>query len=72
MLAVIFGLIYLRQILDQIGVQNINGVIFLCITNSSFSNLFAVLNVNFFFSNYKFEFKKNYYKDFSSRAACIS
>ena len=45
MVAIIFGLIYLRQDLDQESVQNINGVLFLCITNSSFSYLFAVLNV---------------------------
>jgi hypothetical protein len=44
MLATIFGLIYLQQGNDQISVQNINGVLFLVITNASFSYLFAVLN----------------------------
>lgn len=42
--AVFFGLIYLQITLDQTGVQNINGVIFLVITNTTFSNLFPVLN----------------------------
>ena len=46
MIAVIFGLIYLRIKVDQSGVQNINGVVFLLLLNSSFNNLFAVINVN--------------------------
>lgn len=43
-IAVLFGLIFLRQELDQNGVQNINGVLFLLLTNSSFSNIFGVVN----------------------------
>ena len=43
MFAVVFGLIYLQIALDQSGVQNINGVLFLMLTNTSFSNLFPVL-----------------------------
>ena len=43
-MAIVFGLIYLRQEYDQAGVQNINGVIFLVITNMTFGNLFPVLN----------------------------
>ena len=43
-IAVLFGLIYLRLKVDQDGVQNINGVLFLLITNQSFSNLFPVIN----------------------------
>ena len=43
-IALMFGLIYLRLELDQQNIQNINSVIFLIITNSSFSNLFGVLN----------------------------
>ena len=39
-----FGLIFLQIELDQIGVQNINGVLFLLLTNSSFSNIFGVVN----------------------------
>ena len=34
---------FLKFKLDQDGVQNINGVLFLIITNSSFANLFPVL-----------------------------
>lgn len=43
-IAVMFGLIFLRQELDQNGVQNINGVIFLLLMNSSASNIFSVVN----------------------------
>ena len=43
-IALLFGLIYLRLNYDQEGVQDINGVLFLLITNSSFSNLFSVVN----------------------------
>lgn len=42
--AVVLGLIYLRLDYDQTGVMNINGAIFLLITNASFSNMFAVVN----------------------------
>jgi hypothetical protein len=45
-IAAVLGLIYLRQELDQKGVQNINGVLFLLCTNMSFSNLFSVVNVS--------------------------
>ncbi len=43
-IALLFGLIYLNLKVDQEGIQNINGVIFLLVTNSSFSNMFPVLN----------------------------
>ena len=43
-IAIVFGLIFLRQKIDQSGVQNINGVLFLFITNNSFSNMFPVIN----------------------------
>lgn len=49
-IALLFGLIYLRLNYDQSGVQNLNGVLFLLLTNTSFSNMFAVLNVILFFS----------------------
>ena len=39
-----FGLIYLRLSNDQNGVQNINGVLFLFLTNFSFSYMSSVLN----------------------------
>jgi len=43
-MAVLFGLIYLRLDYDQKGVMNINGVIFLILTNMTFGNLFPILN----------------------------
>ena len=43
-IALLFGLIFLQQDLDQNGVQNINGVIFLLLMNSSASNIFSVVN----------------------------
>lgn len=43
-IAILFGLIYLQLSISQADIQNINGVLFLLITNASFSNLFGVLN----------------------------
>jgi len=43
--AALIGLIYFGQIADQAGVININGVLFFFITNVTFSNVFAVINV---------------------------
>nr|QNH67970.1 ATP-binding cassette transporter subfamily G-like protein 4 [Brachionus plicatilis] len=43
-IAVILGLIYLQIEYNQAGVQNINGIIFLFLTNTSFSNMFSVIN----------------------------
>ncbi len=42
------GLIFLRLTYDQPGIQNINGVLFLLIANSSFSYVVIVINVSFF------------------------
>ncbi|KAK7111238.1 protein white-like [Littorina saxatilis] len=42
--ALVLGLIYLRLDYDQKGVMNINGALFLLITNASFTNMFAVVN----------------------------
>lgn len=39
-----FGIIYFQLNLDQAGVQDINGVLFLLTTNTSFANMFPVLN----------------------------
>jgi len=44
-IALILGVIYLGQDLDQSGIQNINGALFVVITNMSFGNIFAVVNV---------------------------
>jgi hypothetical protein len=43
-IAIMFGLIYLQLPVDSKNYQNIGSVLFLCITNSSFSNLFGVIN----------------------------
>lgn len=48
-IALMFGLIYFQLTLNQKGVQNISGVLFLCLTNSSFSSMFAVVNVRYIF-----------------------
>ena len=45
MVALMIVLIYFGQTLDQDGVMNINGVIFICLTNMTFQNVFAVINV---------------------------
>ena len=44
-LAVMLGLIYLQLDLDQPGVMNVNGVLFLVLTNVTLVNVFGVLNV---------------------------
>lgn len=43
-ISILFGLIYFQLELSQKAVQNINGVLFLCLTNNSFSSLVVVLN----------------------------
>ncbi|CAL1533116.1 unnamed protein product [Lymnaea stagnalis] len=43
-LAIVLGLVYLQTTVDQKGIMSINGAIFLLITNTSFSNMFAVVN----------------------------
>jgi len=43
--AVLIGGIYFGQELDQDGINNINGVLYFFITNLTFSNVFAVINV---------------------------
>jgi ABC-type multidrug transport system ATPase subunit len=45
LVALLFGAIFFKIKLDQQGVQNINGVLFLFITNASFFNLFPVINL---------------------------
>lgn len=45
MVAVLIGLIFLGQQLTQDGVMNINGAIFLFLTNMTFQNVFATINV---------------------------
>eukprot|EP00092_Neocalanus_flemingeri_P039888 GFUD01043444.1.p1 GENE.GFUD01043444.1~~GFUD01043444.1.p1 ORF type:complete len:655 (-),score=143.96 GFUD01043444.1:27-1697(-) len=44
-IALILGTVYFGQELTSDGVMSINGAIFLFITNTTFSNMFAVINV---------------------------
>lgn len=44
-LALILGVVYLQQDMDQKGIQNINGALFVLLTNLSFGNIFAVVNI---------------------------
>ncbi|XP_049866741.1 protein white isoform X1 [Pectinophora gossypiella] len=45
MVSILIGVIYFGQHLDQDGVMNINGAIFMFLTNMTFQNIFAVINV---------------------------
>nr|QAA95933.1 ATP-binding cassette sub-family G member 17 [Diaphorina citri] len=45
MVSIMIGLIYFGQNLDQDGVMNINGALFICLTNMTFQNVFAVISV---------------------------
>ncbi|XP_011503805.1 PREDICTED: protein white-like [Ceratosolen solmsi marchali] len=45
MVSILIGIIYLNQKLDQDGVMNINGALFIFLTNMTFQNVFAVINV---------------------------
>lgn len=47
MVALLIGVIFYGQELTQDGVMNINGAIFLYLTNMTFQNVFAVINVRF-------------------------
>lgn len=44
-IALIMGIVYWQQQLDQRGVMNINGALFLLLTNMTFQNAMAVVNV---------------------------
>lgn len=46
MVSIMIGLIYFGQNLDQDGVMNINGALFICLTNMTFQNVFAVISVS--------------------------
>lgn len=46
MVALLIGVIFYGQILDQDGVMNMNGSLFLFLTNMTFQNVFAVINVS--------------------------
>lgn len=56
MVAVLIGLIFLGQQLTQVGVMNINGAIFLFLTNMTFQNVFATINVSLLRLGFLFAF----------------
>ncbi|XP_011149501.1 protein white [Harpegnathos saltator] len=45
MVSLLIGVIYFGQRMDQDGVMNINGALFIFLTNMTFQNVFAVINV---------------------------
>lgn len=45
MVSLLIGVIYFGQRIDQDGVTNINGALFIFLTNMTFQNIFAVINV---------------------------
>lgn len=45
MIAILIGLIFFQQKMNQEGVMNINGALFLFLTNMTFQNVFSVINV---------------------------
>ncbi|XP_071490677.1 protein white-like [Diadema antillarum] len=45
LIALILGLVFLHQHVNQEGIQNINGFLFILITNSAFSNTFAAVQI---------------------------
>lgn len=47
MVAVIISIIYYGQKINQDGVMNINGALFLFVTNMTFQNALAVINVSY-------------------------
>lgn len=46
MVSLLIGVIFYGQILDQDGAMNMNGALFLFLTNMTFQNVFAVINVS--------------------------
>lgn len=46
LVALVVGVIFYGQELTQDGVMNINGAIFLFLTNMTFQNVFSVANVS--------------------------
>lgn len=45
MVSLLIGVVYFDQRLDQDGVMNVNGALFIFLTNMTFQNVFAVINV---------------------------
>lgn len=44
-IAILIGMVYFGQKVDKDGVMNINGALFLCLTNMTFQNTLAVVHV---------------------------
>lgn len=61
MVSLLVGIVYFNQRLDQDGVMNINGALFIFLTNMTFQNVFAVINVKFIclYKNY-IKIKRSY------------
>ncbi|KAE9530645.1 hypothetical protein AGLY_011107 [Aphis glycines] len=49
LVAALISFIFYNQHLDQDGVMNINGALFMCISNMTFQNVLAVINVSILF-----------------------
>lgn len=49
MVAALISFIFYNQHLDQDGVMNINGALFMCISNMTFQNVLAVINVSLWY-----------------------
>lgn len=47
MVSLLIGVIFYGQVMDQDGAMNMNGALFLFLTNMTFQNVFAVINVSF-------------------------
>jgi ATP-binding cassette, subfamily G (WHITE), eye pigment precursor transporter len=47
MVAILIGIMFFGQELTEDGVMNINGALFLFLTNMTFQNVFAVINVRY-------------------------
>lgn len=75
MVAVLIGLIFLGQQLTQVGVMNINGAIFLFLTNMTFQNVFATINVSLLRLGFLFAFNcflcLSFPAGFHLGAACV-
>ncbi|RXG54331.1 ABC transporter ATP-binding protein/permease wht-3 [Armadillidium vulgare] len=59
-IAILLGIIYFHQRLDQAGVTNINGALFLLLSNMTFQNVFGVINVILSHVAPKFKHGPNY------------
>lgn len=54
MIAILIGVIFYDQELNQDGVMNMNGAMFLFLTNMTFQNVFSVINVRFLWFRFSY------------------